>query len=335
MHRCFQLAACGTGNTAPNPLVGSVIVHNERIIGEGYHRCYGEPHAEVNAIASVEEPDLLTSSTLYVNLEPCAHFGKTPPCADLIIKSGIPKVVIANRDPFPAVDGKGIEKMQAAGIDVIQGVEERAGRHLNRHFFTFHEQQRPYILLKWAQTANGLIDRARTPGDGGPAWITQPATRKLVHLWRTQHQAILVGSKTVLTDNPELTARDVQGPQPLRIVLDPQGEAQRHDLRVYNDAAPTLYFGQKWPDATVECIEAGGEQLLKTVLNELYRQKILSVLVEGGKYTLERFIEGGFWDEARVLSGQTMFASGAFAPNINATPAESFTYGGDRVNLFY
>lgn len=335
MQRCLELAQNGDGNVAPNPLVGCVIVHEGRIIGEGFHRQYGGPHAEPNAINSIENPALLRSSTLYVNLEPCAHHGKTPPCADLIVNSGIPKVVIANRDPFEAVDGKGIERLKNAGVEVITGVCEAEGRHLNRRFFTFHEQKRPYILLKWAQTANGLIDIDRTAGAEGSAWITHPNTRKLVHQWRSRHAAILVGSKTVKTDNPELTVRDVAGKQPLRVVLDPHGEVQDASLRIYNDAAPTLYVGQKWPDATVDTLEASGASLITPVLDELYRRNIQSVLIEGGKYTLEQFITAGLWDEARVLTGQTVFASGAFAPKITASKTESFDFGPDRITTYF
>ncbi|HXC06303.1 MAG TPA: bifunctional diaminohydroxyphosphoribosylaminopyrimidine deaminase/5-amino-6-(5-phosphoribosylamino)uracil reductase RibD, partial [Bacteroidia bacterium] len=240
MRRCLELAAQGLGSVAPNPMVGSVIVHQGRIIGEGWHQRYGEAHAEVNAIAAVQEKNLLSGSCLYVNLEPCAHFGKTPPCADLIIRTGIPEVVIGSIDPFAQVSGKGIEKLVKAGIRVRTGVLETECRELNRRFFTFQEQKRPYIILKWAETADRFMDRIRTFGSGeAPLQISSAPSLQLLHQWRSEEQAILIGTHTALLDNPRLTVRERQGKNPLRIVLDPMNRIPA-SFHLKDGTTPTL-----------------------------------------------------------------------------------------------
>ncbi len=331
MRRCLQLAKRGIGFVSPNPLVGCVIVYNGRIIGEGYHQRYGEAHAEVNAIASVREQALLNKATLYVNLEPCAHHGKTPPCADLIVRMNIPRIVIANRDPFHAVDGKGIEKLKNAKRDVVYGVCEQEGRELNRAFFTYHENKRPYITLKWAQTRNGFIDKLRAPNETNPFWISSPATRKLVHLIRTHVDAILIGSRTARIDDPELTARDASGRQPVRIVLDPDHEIDAA-ARVFNSNAPTLYFSKstrKLPSAVRQFQFDEGAKIT-SLLQRLYDEGVQHLLVEGGAYTLNSFIEQNIWDEAISIVGNTELNDGVLAPEINAREAQRFEYAGDQ-----
>lgn len=336
MRRCFQLARRGQGFVSPNPLVGCVIVAHGNIIGEGYHRCYGEAHAEVNAIESVKKAALLEEATLYVNLEPCAHFGKTPPCADLIIQKKIPKIVIANRDPFHAVDGKGIEKLEHAGRQVIAGVCDDEGLELNRSFFTFHTKDRPYITLKWAQTPTGFIDKKREPGETSPFWISSPATRKLVHLWRSKVDAILIGSRTALIDNPELTARDVSGRQPVRIILDPDQEVSA-EARVFNSHAPTWYFSrsQRHLPEGVKQFKIADESSLHELLQVLHRQNIQHLFVEGGAHTLTQFIEQNLWDEAHVIVGSTSLNEGVLAPAIKAKPQHRQSYSTDELHSYY
>lgn len=333
MRRCFTLASRGIGFVAPNPLVGAVVVHNNKIIGEGFHQTYGGHHAEVNAIASVSDHSLLKESTIYVNLEPCAHHGKTPPCADLIIDSGIPRVVVANRDPFVDVDGKGLEKLHAKRVDVTTGILEQEGRHLNRAFFTFHEKKRPYFLLKWAQTKDGFFDTLRSSDETGSNWISSPKTRKLVHTWRAQHQAILVGAQTVLRDDPELTVRDASGRQPARILLDPD-QLVTPPKRILNDAAQTLVWSPKLTLETENVTRFNPEtDLIDQVLAELHQRNIQSVLIEGGAFTLNAFISRGLWDEARIITGQKTFRQGLPAPTITGKLHHHFTYGGDHIEI--
>jgi len=240
MQRCLDLALLGIGDVAPNPMVGCVIVHEGIVIGEGYHEKYGGPHAEVNAILSVKNPELLAHSTLYVSLEPCAHFGKTPPCSDLIIKNQIPKVVIGTVDPFAEVSGKGIERMRKSGIEVEVGVLEKKCRNLNRRFFTFHEKKRPYIILKWAQTLDGFIDTDRTETQH-PTWITNALSKRLVHKQRSEESAILIGTNTAEYDNPALTVREWTGSQPIRMVIDRLGRLDS-SLQIFDGIVPTWVF---------------------------------------------------------------------------------------------
>jgi diaminohydroxyphosphoribosylaminopyrimidine deaminase/5-amino-6-(5-phosphoribosylamino)uracil reductase len=238
MRRCLELASLAGGKVAPNPMVGCVIVANDLIIGEGYHKNYGGPHAEVNTFERVDQKELLKDSTVYVSLEPCAHQGKTPPCADLLISSQVKRVVIGCRDSNPLVSGKGIERLKRAGIEVIEGVLEAECRLLNKRFFTFYERHRPYVVLKWAQTLDGYIDRVRGEEKQGINWVSTEATKALVHKWRSEEQSILVGRNTIINDNPSLTVRAYDGPNPIRIVIDSQLQISG-DLNIYSDEAPT------------------------------------------------------------------------------------------------
>jgi diaminohydroxyphosphoribosylaminopyrimidine deaminase/5-amino-6-(5-phosphoribosylamino)uracil reductase len=306
MKRCLQLAAMGSGTVAPNPLVGAVLVYDEKIIGEGYHQKYGEAHAEVNCINSVAEvdKDIIALSTLYVSLEPCAHFGKTPPCTDLIIKNKIPHVVIGCRDSFAAVDGKGIERLKAAGINVTLGIFETACRELNKRFFTFHEKKRPYIILKWAQSSNGKIGAQ----DSSNLKISNEFTDRLVHQWRTEEAAILVGTNTARLDDPALTARLWPGNNPLRLVIDLELKLPGH-LKLLDSSAKTIVFNYTRQDVTET---PAYHQLSKTedvpeqILSVLYVMQVQSLIVEGGSKLLQSFIDAGLWDEARVITNSTL-----------------------------
>lgn len=329
MHRCLELARLGAGHVAPNPMVGAVLVYNDRIIGEGYHRQYGKAHAEPNCIASVKKEDehLIHQSTLYVSLEPCAHFGKTPPCADLVIQKKIPKVVIGCRDPFVQVNGKGIEKLKAAGIEVEPGVLEQECKELNKRFFVFHTQHRPYVVLKWAQTLNGRIaarpglsDNADNEGSRGTRlFISNEYTNRIVHKWRSEEMSIAVGTNTALLDDPELTTRLWKGNDPIRIVVDMDLRLPK-SLKLFNSKAPTLVFNTKEHSLPPEKIplhelkKMGAAyykvtedvSLVHQMLNALYRMNIQSVLVEGGSYLLQSFIDEEMWDEARVITNEQL-----------------------------
>ena len=318
MQRCLDLALLGIGDVAPNPMVGCVIVHEGVIIGEGYHMKYGGPHAEVNAIRSVKKPELLPESTLYVSLEPCAHFGKTPPCSDLIIENSIPKVVIGTIDPFAKVAGKGIEKMQKAGIEVEVGILEKKCRTLNRRFFTFHEQKRPYIILKWAQTLDGFIDTDRTETQH-PTWITNALAKRLVHKQRSEESAILIGTNTAEFDNPALTVREWTGSQPIRMTIDRLGRLNPN-LTIFDGKALTWVFtGIDQSDReNLKFIKLDFNQnILPQMMDELYRSNILSVIVEGGNELLNSFLELNLWDEAFVYTGNQFFGKGVAAPHIS------------------
>ena len=320
MQRCLDLALLGMGDVAPNPMVGCVIVYNGIIIGEGYHQKYGGPHAEVNAIRSVKNTDLLPHSTLYVSLEPCAHFGKTPPCADLIIENRIPKVVIGTIDPFAEVAGKGIDRMRKVGIEVEVGLLEKKCRNLNRRFFTFHEKKRPYIILKWAQTLDGFIDTDRTETQH-PTWITNALSKRLVHKQRSEESAILIGTNTAEYDNPALTVREWTGTQPIRMVIDRTGRLDP-GLQVFDGKAPTWVFTAiDKPDAeNLKFIKLDfGQNILPQMLTELYLRGILSVIVEGGGELLKSFLSIDMWDEAFVYTGNQFFGKGVAAPNIKGS----------------
>ncbi|MFM7757361.1 MAG: bifunctional diaminohydroxyphosphoribosylaminopyrimidine deaminase/5-amino-6-(5-phosphoribosylamino)uracil reductase RibD [Crocinitomicaceae bacterium] len=334
MHRALFLAKLGLGKVAPNPLVGCVIVHDNIIIGEGYHQFYGGPHAEVNALKQVENPDLLKKATVYVTLEPCSHFGKTPPCSDLLIKSGVKNVVIGTKDSNPLVSGKGIEKLKKAGIDVIENVLENECRKINRRFFTFHEKSRPYVILKWAQTSDGYLDKQRSSDEIGINWITEPETKSLVHKWRSEEQAILVGRNTIMNDNPSLTVRDFSGKNPIRIVIDSQ-LAISNIKNVFSDDAETLVFNRIKNEkiGNIEWIKIQ-ETNTDLILKELYKRGIQSVLVEGGSRTLQYFIIDNVWDEARVIVGNVQFGSGVKAPVLNKLPNDTYLFGKDRIYNF-
>ncbi|MGV6861927.1 MAG: bifunctional diaminohydroxyphosphoribosylaminopyrimidine deaminase/5-amino-6-(5-phosphoribosylamino)uracil reductase RibD [Putridiphycobacter sp.] len=336
MQRALELAELGRGQVAPNPMVGSVIVYAGKIIGEGYHEKCGEAHAEVNAINSVKDKELLQRSTIYVNLEPCAHFGKTPPCSNLIIDSKIPRVVIGCVDSYAEVAGKGVEKMRKAGIDVQVGVLEMQALDLNRRFFKFHAKKRPYIILKWAQSQNRKMDVERANGETGVFWITQPETKMLVHKWRMEEAGVLVGRKTVEVDNPTLTARDCYGKNPLRIVIDQNLKIDYTNRSVANDDAKTIVFNGLKTDeeATISFVKIE-HFTLERILSKLYELEIQSVIVEGGKKTLENFIADDLWDEARVLTGIGHIESGTDAPCLNSKVSESYFYGKDKVEIYY
>lgn len=334
MQRCLDLASKGLGSVAPNPLVGSVIVNNDRVIGEGYHRVYGGPHAEVNAIASVEDPSLFPESTLYVNLEPCSHFGKTPPCSDLIIRKKIRRVVIGSVDPFDVVTGKGIARLRNNGCEVTVGVLKNHCQAINKRFFTFHEKKRPFIILKWAQTADGFIDSLRPPDlKLRPAWITSEKLRILVHKWRSEEPAILVGTHTALADNPKLNVRDWVGPMPLRIVVDRKISLPKK-LHLFDNSQPTLVLNEnlekKEGNTTYIRIPFEGDLVsLPHLMQYLYKKGIQSIFVEGGQKLIQSFLNHGLWDEARVFSGPQFFGEGIKAPSIKSTNLSHIIIGNE------
>lgn len=327
MQRCLQLAAMGAGQAAPNPMVGAVLVYNGRIIGEGYHKKYGEAHAEVNCINSVTENDrsFIPASTLYVSLEPCAHFGKTPPCTNLIIDNKIPNVIIGCRDSFSEVNGKGIEKLKGAGIHVTVGILENECLALNKRFFTFHDRQRPYIILKWAQSNDGKIAAPLNPPEGGTLesaglerlLISNELSNRLVHKWRSEEAAILVGTNTALMDDPSLTTRLWPGPDPVRLVIDKELKLPSH-LKLFDGNVETIVFNylKKEDKGKLHYHQLGRQNdLLQQLLAALYEKKLQSVLVEGGAKLLQSFIDAGLWDEARVIyNEQLVVGSGLDAP---------------------
>lgn len=334
MQRCLQLASYGSGHVAPNPMVGCVIVAKNEIIGEGYHKYFGDSHAEVNAIYNVVNKELLRDSTVYVSLEPCSHHGKTPPCVDLLISNKVKQVIIGCRDSNPLVNGKGIDRLKRVGIEVVEGVLESDCRNLNKRFFTFHERQRPYVILKWAQTLDGYIDRVREDEQQGVNWISSEVTQSLVHKWRSEEQSILVGRNTIINDNPSLTVRSYNGRNPTRIVIDSQLQISG-DLKIYSDEAPTLVFNRIKNDRqdSVEWIKIT-ETSTSRILDELYKRGITSVFVEGGSRTLQYFIVDNVWDEARVIVGNTRFNEGVKAPIITKIPIDSFSFGEEKVYIY-
>ena len=326
MERCLWLASAGAGAVAPNPMVGGVIVHRGRIIGEGFHREFGGPHAEVHAVNAVLRRELLRESTLYVTLEPCAHHGKTPPCADMIVAMGIPRVVIGIRDPFPQVAGRGVEKLQKAGIEVITGVLAGECREQNRRFLTFHENKRPYVTLKWAQTTDGFMDRERQPGEEGfPLWISGTMARVLVHRCRSQEAAILVGRVTAERDNPALTTRCWSGANPLRMVIDPRGVLPRH-LRLFDHSVPTVVATESpgEEEENLSFLKISPHQgVPRQILAYLREMGKTSLIVEGGRKTLQAFIDAEMWDEAHIYTGPVRFGAGLPAPEIRGTTKAS------------
>lgn len=335
MQRCIDLARLGQGLVAPNPMVGAVIVHKNAIIGEGFHQQYGGPHAEVNAVNSVKDRSLLKEATIYVSLEPCSHHGKTPPCSDLLVECGFKRVVIGCKDSHSKVSGKGIEKLKKAGIDVEVGFLEQECRDLNRRFFTFHERQRPYVILKWAQSKDGYLDKLRVADEVGINWISAPETKALVHKWRAEEQSILVGRKTVQNDNPSLTVREFSGINPTRIIIDSQLQLST-DHNIFSDDAPTIIFNRTKNDkvGNIEWIRIS-ETNTELILNELYKRNILSVFVEGGSRTLQYFIFGNVWDEARVIVGDIIFGEGTKAPTINKAPTSCHPFATDMVYYYF
>lgn len=327
MRRCIELARNGLCNVSPNPMVGAVIVCDGQIIGEGYHIRCGEAHAEVNAIRSVKNPALLKRSTIYVSLEPCSHQGKTPPCADLIIEKGIPRIVIGCQDPFAQVAGRGILKLRNAGREVKVGVLESECRELIRKFITFHTHHRPYITLKWAESADGFIDKIRT--NGHPVHLSTPLTSMLVHKRRAESDAIMVGTRTALLDNPSLTVRNWYGHNPVRVVLD-RKRLLPASLHLFDDSVRTLVFTDgEYPNS--KCTEYlplnYSTDILPQVMEALYNRGIQSLLVEGGSELLQSFINAALWDEAFVERSAMILESGVKAPQINdkkRCPAEKY-----------
>ena len=315
--RCIQLAKNACCNAAPNPMVGAVIVHNDTIIGEGYHVRCGEAHAEVNAIRSVKDRSLLKNATIYVSLEPCSHYGKTPPCADLIIETGIPKVVVGCMDPFSMVSGRGIEKLRQAGIEVTVGVLEQECRLLIRRFITFNTRKRPYITLKWAESADGFIDLKRS--GGSPVLLSSPLTSMVVHKRRAEHDAILVGRKTALLDNPSLITRNWYGKNPVRLVIDKNLTLPKN-ISLFDGKIPTIVFTQKEcnnPSSPTEYIQLDfNRDILPQIMDILYQRKLQSLLVEGGSILLQSFISSGLWDEAYIETSPTQLGQGVKAPII-------------------
>ncbi len=332
MRRALFLAKLGAGNVAPNPLVGCVVVYENKIIGEGWHQKYGQPHAEVNAINSVIDHSKLSESTVYVSLEPCSHFGKTPPCADLLIDKKVKKVVICNLDPNPLVAGKGIEKLKAAGIEVVTSVLEKEGRELNRRFFTFIEKKRPYIILKWAQTADGFI-----AGENGKAIkISNEFSTKLVHKMRAENAAIMVGTNTAQWDNPSLTTRNWSGKNPIRILIDKQLRFKQ-TMNIFNEDAKSVIYnlhgGGNIGNAAYIKLEES-DNFLQDLIHDLYQRNIQSVLVEGGTKLLESFIKLELWDEALVIKSEKILKNGIVAPNIKFQIKESFFSRNDKIDFF-
>jgi len=316
MRRCLELAKNGLGTTYPNPMVGSVIVCDGKIIGEGWHKKSGEPHAEVNAVNSVKDKSLLKRATIYVSLEPCSHFGKTPPCCDLIIENKIPNVIVGTVDSNIKVAGNGIKKLIEAGAKVTVGILETECKELNKRFFTFHEKKRPYVILKWAESNNGFI-APLTKLEQKPVWITNKFSRQLVHKWRSEEQAILVGTNTVIDDNPKLDVRDWTGNNPIRIILDQNNRIPK-DSFIFNNQVKTIIFSNSstrinQENSIFEVIDFK-KNLANQILNVLYKHHIQSVIIEGGLQTLQTFIDENLWDEARVFIGNNNFETGIKAP---------------------
>jgi len=339
MQRCLDLAENGMRAAMPNPSVGAVLVHNGRIIGEGHTSAYGGPHGEVNCLNSVKEADrhLIPESTLYVSLEPCSHHGKTPPCCDLIIAHNIQNIVVGTTDTFSKVAGNGIRKLREAGKNVTVGVLENECRYSNRRFFTFHEKQRPYIILKWAESVDGFLSPERGLSDSqtdglpenlinqsidkkAPVWITNLYSRQLVHKWRSEEAAILVGTQTVLDDNPQLDVRSWSGPNPVRVVLDQNGRIDgRHHVKNQKIKTIVLTANNNLHnlDNLLHEVVSFNNGLPQAICSVLHRHGLLSVIIEGGRKTLQTFIDAGLWDEARVFKGTTAFKSGTPAPRLN------------------
>lgn len=324
MNRCLTLAINGLGNVAPNPLVGCVIVHKNKIIGEGYHSEFGHHHAEVNAINSVADKKLLRESTLYVNLEPCSHHGKTPPCCDLIAHYQFKKVVIGALDSNKIVDGSGVKNLNQAGIEVVTGVLEKECIELNKRFYTFHEKKRPFYVLKWAETSDGFIFK-----QGEASQISNPLSTQKVHQIRAEEQAILVGKETLLVDNPSLTVRHVQGKNPLRIIVSGEIPNNIQDLNIFRDKLPTLFFNTSKSviKDNVEFVLYKKGEFFTSLNKVLFDRNIASVLVEGGAATLASFINENNWDLAfKIVSGKR-FDGGKLAPSIDLKPSKEFIVG--------
>ncbi len=331
MHRALELAKNGLGSVSPNPMVGCVIVHNDKIIGEGWHKIFGEHHAEVNAINAVSDQNLLSESTVYVTLEPCSHQGKTPPCADLLIEKLVKRVVVCNVDPNPKVAGSGIEKLKSAGVDVEVGLLEDQGFELNKRFFTSMKKYRPFIILKWAQTADGFIARKNYDSK----WISNPQSRQLVHKWRSEEDAILVGYQTALHDNPQLNVRDWSGSDPLRLVID-LNNSLPNNLYLFDKTQPTISYNlksQKSEDKLDKVIVTK-QNFIEEILSDLHDKGIQSVIIEGGAATLNMFIHQNLWDEARVFISEQKFKEGIEAPHLRKNIYAEQIINSDKLLLY-
>ncbi len=335
MRRCFELALLGKQKVSPNPMVGAVLVYADRIIGEGYHRSYGQAHAEVNAIQSVKKADqaLIRQATLYVSLEPCCFYGKTPPCTNMIIEQKIPRVVLSCLDDSPQVAGKGVGQLREAGIEVITGILEAEGRRLSRPRSVFVTEERPYIILKYAQSRDGKF----CPAEDRQFWITNAYSKRLVHKWRSETDAIFIGSRTAEIDDPQLTNRLYFGSSPLRIVIDRQGRLSA-DLKIFDGTSPTLVLtSQERPKygEQVELLHVQPEENpIEKLLPELHRRQIGTLMIEGGLQILQHFLRAGLWDEARVLIGNKFLPGGRPAPDLGLAPDDHLPLAGDEV-LFY
>jgi len=332
MQRALELAEFGRGKVSPNPMVGCVIVYRDKIIGEGYHQQYGQAHAEVNAVNSVKNHELLAEATVYVTLEPCAHFGKTPPCANLLVEKKVKKVVIAAFDTNPLVGGKGIQIIKEAGIEVETGLLEKEARFQNKRFFTQIEKKRPYVILKWAQTQDGFVARE----DYASKWITNSSSRQLVHKWRAEEDAIMVGKNTAKYDDPALNVRDWVGKNPLRLVIDSKLELP-NSLKLFDEAVPTICYNTQKSElrGTLEYVKLKPDFLISDILEDLYQRNIQSVLIEGGSYLLNKFLSSELWDEARVFTSSNKFGSGIAAPIPPAPVSETIEILEDTLRIYH
>lgn len=331
IRRCIELAQKAIGNTYPNPLVGSVIVHDDKIIGEGYHHKAGENHAEINAINSVEDKSLIPESTIYVSLEPCAHFGKTPPCALKIVELGFKKVVIGAMDSHDKVNGKGKKIIQDAGIEVVSGVLEKECIELNKRFFTYHEKRRPFIILKWAESGDRFMDK-----DFKPTQISNALTKQFVHQLRSNEHSILIGTMTALRDNPSLTTREIVGRNPVRILIDIDLKVPK-DFNVYSNEAETLVFNsvKEGDEGNIKFIKTSRENFIANMLKTLHELQIQSIIVEGGSLVLQQFIDAGLWDETIIIKNKNLvLENGTKAPRFNKTPIDTRDFR-DNVIEFY
>ncbi len=331
INRCIELAKKATGNTYPNPLVGSVIVHNGKIIGEGYHKKAGEAHAEINAINAVKDKDLLKKSTIYVSLEPCSHYGRTPPCADRISEIGFKKVVVGTLDLTEKVNGKGINKIIQAGLLVEARVLEKECQELNKRFNCFHRNKRPYIILKWAESADGFIDK-----NYQPTQISNTLTHQWVHQLRSEEHSILIGTKTALADNPSLTTRAIYGRNPIRILIDFDLKVPK-DFNIFNPEAETLIFNSTLDkkEGHLEYIKIDKENFYEKLMSILYQKNIQSVLVEGGRFTLQNFIDHGLWDEGiRIKNPNLILAQGTKAPELAREPENTLTFRDNQIEYY-
>ena len=332
MQKCLEFALKGRRNVSPNPMVGCVIVYNDEIIGLGYHQEYGSYHAEMNAISTVKDKSLLKKSTLYVNLEPCAHFGKTPPCANLIIEHKIPKVVIGCTDTFTKVSGNGIKKMRIGGVEVIVGVLEKESRELNTRFFTFHEKKRPYIILKWAESKDRFIAPSNHKE---PFWMTSKESKKSVHKWRAEEDAILVGRITAEKDNPSLTVRETKGKNPIRIVIDKNLKLSSN-LNLFNKHSKTIIFNTIKTEKKTNnnFVKIDFNNLIINILKHLYKEKVQSLIVEGGRKTLQSFIDLKLWDEARIFTTNKELKDGLRSPILKGEAIKETEIQGDKLSYY-